>query len=56
MSQPRAVPSGAPRKNHRWGIRHLVGPIWGVESAGRGESVAGVRRRCGFGEARLLTW
>ena len=56
MSQPRAVPSDAPRKNHRWGIRHLVGPIRDVESGGRGESVAGVRRKCEFGEARLLAW
>ncbi len=30
------------------GTRHLVGPIRGVESAGRDEFVAGVRRRCGF--------
>src|SRR6188472_2609323 len=52
----RAVPRGAPRKNHLWGTRHSVEPIRGVESAGRGESVAGVRRRCDFGEARALAW
>src|SRR5947209_9346800 len=51
-SKCRAVPSGAPRKNHTAGIRHLARPIRDVGFAGRRESVAGARCRCGFGE----TW
>src|SRR6266699_7004955 len=51
-SKCRAVPWDAHRKNHTWGIRHLAGPIRDVGFAGRGESVAGARCRCGFVE----TW
>jgi hypothetical protein len=38
----------APRKNHKWGIRHLAQPIRDVESAGRREPVAAARYKCGF--------
>jgi hypothetical protein len=44
----------APRKHHTWGIRHRVKPIRDVRSAGRRESVAEARHRCGFGEAPPL--
>ena len=43
---PLIVPSGALRSRHKLGIRHLARPIRGVESAGRRESFAEVRRRC----------
>jgi hypothetical protein len=46
------VPSDAPRKHHTWEIRHSFEPIRDVGSAGRGESVAGARRTCGFGKIR----
>jgi len=42
------VPSGALRKNHRWETPHLAGSIRDVGAAGRRESVAEARRRCGF--------
>ena len=42
----RALPGGT------WRIRHLARAIRDVGSAGRRESVAGARRKCGFGE----TW
>ena len=48
------VPSGALRKNHRWGILHLVESSRDVGAAGRRESVAEARRRYGFGEVRPL--
>ena len=34
----------------------MAGPTRDVGPAGRGESVAGARCRCGFGEAQLLVW
>jgi len=42
--------------NHMWGIRHFAGPIRDVGPAGRRESVAEARGRCGFGEERPLVW
>ena len=41
-----------PRKNHKWGTRHLAAPIRDVGAAGRRESFAEARDRCGFGQ----TW
>jgi len=38
------------------GTRHSAGPIRDVESAGRRESVAEARCRCGSGETRQLAW
>src|SRR6476661_6974893 len=51
-SKHRSVPRGVPRRNHKWGTRHLVAPSRDVGAAGRRESFAEVRYRCGFGE----TW
>ena len=56
VSTDRAVPSGAPRKNHTSVICHLVRPIRDVEPAGHHESVAGAPRRCEFDRARPPGW
>ena len=56
VSSRRAIPSGALRKNHRWEIPHLAGSIRDVGAAGRRESVAEARRRCGFGEGEPVPW
>ena len=41
-----------PRKNHKWGTRHLAAPIRDVGAAGPRESFAEAHYRCGFAE----TW
>jgi hypothetical protein len=51
VSRRPAFLSGAPRKSHTWETRHLAGPIRGVGSAGRRESVSAVLRTYGVGEA-----
>src|SRR5215468_8493202 len=55
-SDQRAIPRGAPRRNHTWEICHLAGSIRDVGPGGRRESVSGAPRRCGFDQARPLAW
>ena len=55
-SDYRAVASGASRTNRTWEIGHLVRPIPGVESEGRGEFVPGAPRKCGFDDGAALAW
>src|SRR6266404_5986629 len=52
----RGVGSGAPRKNHRLEIRRLARSIRDVAFAGRRESVAEARSRCGSGGRPPLIW
>src|SRR6516162_4043259 len=55
-SKNRALPTGAPRKNHTWVMCHLVEPSRDVGPGGRHESVAGAPHRCGFNGAQPLSW
>ena len=55
-SGSRAVASGVPRKNRTSGIYHLPELNPDVGRAGRRESVAGARCRCGFDDAWPWGW